>query len=135
MCQNLWKHMHHFKLSKIPFRDSRPWHNIELQALKRSVRNRERIWCRYKQDHQWHAYREYHNKYTKDLTITRMKYTQNEITKFKGNSKHLHKLIAELTGSKVENPLPEGLSDEVLHLRLSILQISSMKKLKTSETN
>ena len=43
-----------------------------------------------------------------------MMYTQSEITKFKGNSKHLHKLIAEVTGSKVENPLPEGLSDEDL---------------------
>ena len=27
------------------------------------------------------------------------------------NSKLLHKLIAELTGSKVENPLPVGPSD------------------------
>ena len=43
-----------------------------------------------------------------------MIYTQNEVAKFKGNSKHLHKLIAELTGLKVENPLPEGLSDEDL---------------------
>ena len=43
-----------------------------------------------------------------------MIYTQNEVTKFKGNSKHLYNLIAELTGSKVENPLPEGLSDEEL---------------------
>ena len=43
-----------------------------------------------------------------------MMYTQNEITKFKGNSKHLYKLIAELTGSKVKNPLPGGLSDEDL---------------------
>ena len=36
---------------------------------------------------------------------------QTEIAKFKGNSKYLYKLIAELTGSKMENPLPEGLSD------------------------
>ena len=43
-----------------------------------------------------------------------MMYTWNELTKFKGNSKKLHKLITELTGSKVENPLPEGLSDKDL---------------------
>ena len=102
------------KLSKIPFRDSRPWYNTEQQALKRSVRYRERVWHRYKQDDQWHAYGEYCNKYTKSLTITRMKYTLIEITKFKGNTKHLHKLIAELTASKVVNPLPEGLSHEDL---------------------
>ena len=61
-----------------------------------------------------------------------MIYTQNEVTKFKGNSKHLCKLIAELTGPKVENPLPEGLSDEEL---VEHLQIFSLEKLKTSETN
>ena len=27
------------------------------------------------------------------------------------NSRHLYKLIVEITGSKVENPLPEGLPD------------------------
>ena len=97
------------KLSKTPFRDSQPWYNQEPQSLKRSVQNRERMWHRYKQGHQWLAHREYYNKYTKNLNITRMIYTQNEVTKFKGNSK-----IADLTGSKVENPLPEGLSDEEL---------------------
>ena len=43
-----------------------------------------------------------------------MMYTQNEITKFKGNSKHIYKLIVELTRSIAENPLPEDLSDEDL---------------------
>ena len=61
-----------------------------------------------------------------------MIYTQNEVAKFKGNSKHLHKLIAELPGSKVENPLPEGLSDEDLAEHFAIF---SLEKLKTSETN
>ena len=61
-----------------------------------------------------------------------MMYTQNEFTKFKGNSKHLHRLIAEFTGSKVENPLPEGLSDEDLAEHFANFFI---KKLKTSETN
>ena len=61
-----------------------------------------------------------------------MMYTQNEITEFKGNSKHLHKLTAELTGSKVENPLPEGLSDEDLAEHFANFII---KKLKTSGPN
>ena len=38
-------------------------------------------------------------------------YTQAEIAKLKGNSKHSYKLIADLTGSKMINPLPDGLSD------------------------
>ena len=47
------------KLSKTPFRDSLPWYNQELQVLKRSVQNRERVWCKCKQDHQWHSYKEH----------------------------------------------------------------------------
>ena len=61
-----------------------------------------------------------------------MKYTQNEIIKFKGNSKHLHKLIAELTGSKVENPLPEGLSDKDLTEHFAIFFIEKLKILETN---
>ena len=94
------------KLSKTPFRDSWPWFNQEMQDLRRSVQNRERIWCKYRQDHQWCAYKEHHDKYTKFLRTSRMLYTQTEITKFKGNSKHSYKLIAEHTGSKIENSLP-----------------------------
>ena len=43
--------------------------------------------------------------------MTRLLYTQDEIVKFKGNSKHLYELIVELTGSKTGNPLPDGISD------------------------
>ena len=68
----------------------------------------------YKQDHQWCAYNKHGSKYTKLLRASRLLYTWTEIAKFKGNSKHLYKLIAELTGTKVENPLPEGLSNQAL---------------------
>ena len=102
------------KLSKSPFRDSWLWFNQGLQDLKRSVQNRERIWHKYKQDHQWSAYREHCNKNTKSLRTSRMLYTWTEIAKFNGNSKYLYKLIVELTVSKVENPLPDGMSDEDL---------------------
>ena len=81
------------KLLKMLLRDSQPWFNQELQDLKRLVHNRERIWCKYKQDHQWCAYKEHHRKYTKLLRMTRLLHTQAVIVKFKGNSKHLYKLM------------------------------------------
>ena len=45
------------KLLQVLFRDSQLWFNPELQDLKRLVCNRERIWHKYKQDHQWCALR------------------------------------------------------------------------------
>ena len=59
-----------------------------------------------------------------------MIYTQNEVTKFKGNSKHLYKLIAKLTGSKVENPLPEGLSDEELAEHFAYFFIGKIENIR-----
>ena len=58
-------------------------------------------------------------------------YTQSEFAKFKGNSKHLYKVIAELTGSKMENPLPHGLSDGDLAEHFVEFFITKIKKLET----
>ena len=64
MEQDQWINMHQKNYQKTPFRDSQSWFNQELQGLKRSVQNRERIWHKYKQDDQWCAYKEHCNKYT-----------------------------------------------------------------------
>ena len=64
-----------------------------------------------------------------------MMYTQNEITKFEGNPKHLHKLTAELTGSRVENPLPEGMSDEDLAEHFANFFIEKIKNIKDKLNN
>ena len=64
-----------------------------------------------------------------------MMYTQNKITKFKGNSKYLHKLITELTRSKVENPLPEDLSDEELAEHFAIFFIAKIEIIRNKLNN
>ena len=60
---------------------------------------------------------------------------QTEIAKFKGNSKHLYKLIVELTGSKVENPLPEGLSDEDLAECFANFFITKIENIRNNLNN
>ena len=62
-------------------------------------------------------------------------YTWNEITKFKGNSKHLHKLIAELTRLNVENPLPNGLSDEDLAEHFATFFIEKIENIRNKLNN
>ena len=123
------------KWSKILFRDSWPWFNQELQDLERLVHNRERIWCSYKQDHHWCAYKEHHRKYTKLLRITRLLYTWAEIAKFKGNPKHLYKLTVELTGPKMENPLPEEVSEGNLAECFVEFFITKIDKLETIQSH
>ena len=53
--------------SKITNRKSRPWYNEDLKEQHRIVRNRERIWRKYKEDHQWNAYQQERLRYNKHL--------------------------------------------------------------------
>ena len=71
----------------------------------------------------------HHRKHAKLLRMTRLLDTQAEIAKFKGNSKHLYEIIVELTGFKMENPLPEGLSDGDLAKGFAEFFILKLKKL------
>ena len=38
-------------------KDEKPWYNNEMRHLKLMVRNRENIWKKYKDDHQWMVYK------------------------------------------------------------------------------
>ena len=80
------------KLSKSHFRDSWPWYNQELQVLKTSAQNRKEYGASINRTINSMHSGNITTKYIKILRTTRMMYTQNKITKFKGNSKHLHKL-------------------------------------------
>ena len=47
----------------VTFRHKCPWFSSTIKQQKRLVRQWERIWQRYKEDHQWHAYRNEKKKY------------------------------------------------------------------------
>ena len=79
--------------SKITNRKSRPWYNEDLKKQHRIVRNWERIWRKYKEDHQWNAYQQERLRYNKHLYKERCQYIKNEVVKHKGNAKHLYKLV------------------------------------------
>ena len=62
--------------------------------------------------------------------MTKLMYTQAEIAKVKGNSKHLYKLMAKLTRSKMENPLPDSLSDGDLAQCFGEFSLTKIEKSK-----
>ena len=135
MYQDWWINVHQKNNQKLLLEIVIHGSTKNCKALKDQFGIGKEYSTKYKQDHQWHAYKEHYNKYTKFLRTPRMMYTLNEITKFKGISKHLYKLIAELTGSKVENPLPEGLSDEDLAEHFANVFIAKIENIRNKLNN
>ena len=85
-----------------------PWFTKEIRDQKRIVRNREKIWRKYREEHQWEAFKHeqtlYKNliKYNKESTICRL------VRKCDHDYKKLYTLVSNLTCSVKLNPMPEG---------------------------
>ena len=78
------------------------------------MHRKERIWRKYWVQHQWKAFCEDHKYYFKQLYVKKKHYIKSEIHKLRNISRELYKIVSKLTGSAVDNPLPEHQSDKVL---------------------
>ena len=102
------------KAIKCTNRQKHPWHNQFIKDQKRVVKNREKIWRRYQQEHQWLAYKKERNAYNRLLTFQK-KQTLSELIKNSGkDTKKLFDLVNNLTSNKPSNKMPEGQSDGML---------------------
>ena len=88
-------------------RQNIPWFNQQVLGQKRIVRRRERIWKKYKQQHQWKALSDERKKYRSILTIARCEVILSKVAECKGSVKSLYNLVNNITGGAKENPLPE----------------------------
>ena len=95
-------------------RNGKPWYDEELRSDHRVVWNCENISRKYKMSYQWKAFQSERRKYMNLLESKRVDYMWSEIRKHQYDSKQLYKLVPELTGKKIENPMPESLSDMAL---------------------
>ena len=91
-----------------------PWYDNRLKHQKQIVRNRERIWLKYAEPHQWTAYKTERNRYTQMIRKNKKDFLSLAVSKAKGDSKALYQLANNLTSHTVENPLPPDRSDEEL---------------------
>ena len=60
------------------------WYNSELSEHRRLVRNRERIYRKYKQNHQWTAFKSEQKKYRKRLRAIKSNFINMEIKAHRG---------------------------------------------------
>ena len=91
-----------------------PWFTDDIKIQRQLIRNRERVWLKYNQDHQWQAYKRERNRYKRMVTHQKTCFYSGKITELKGDTKSLYLLVSNLTTHTAENPLPDGLSDSNL---------------------
>ena len=102
------------KTIRVPVHDKNPWYDQILRDQNMSMRKREQIWRKYRQDHQLKAYQVERAKFNRQLRIKKGEKLLADITEHRGDSKYLYKQTWELCGVRIENPLPESITDQNL---------------------
>ena len=82
------------------------WFNQELREQKCKIRRSETIFCRYRESHQWTAYKVELKKYKKMLRERKLEFHSAEVEHCGKDTKKLYQLLHKLTGRAKENPLP-----------------------------
>ena len=91
-----------------------PWFTDNVVAQKKIVRNRERIWVKCQQPHQWLAYKRERNRYRNIINFNRSQCLSSAVLEVKGDIRKLYQITNEMTGSVSINPLLECTNHEEL---------------------
>ena len=83
------------------------WYTKTLREQKRILRRREKIWRKYREQHQWIALKVERNRYSNLLKFTRQNSIAKQVQDIGRDSKKLYNLISSITGSTKQNTLPD----------------------------
>ena len=111
-------------------RAKNPWYSEDIREQKRLFRNRERVWKKYKTPETWRALKVERNKYKKMLMKSKRDTLKQKVDACGKDTKKLYKLVAELTGTQAENPLPPGKTDQELSEEFADFFISKITKIR-----
>lgn len=91
-----------------------PWFTPEIKDLKRALRRSEQKWRKYKEHHQWLAFKQNQKLYSRALKNSKIKTVSGKVSQIRKDTKKLFKLVKHLTGTEGENPMPSERSNEEL---------------------
>ena len=96
------------KMKVIKDRTRQPWFDGNLKIQKLKTRRSERRSRKYRQDHQWLAYKADMRDYRAILKEHRQEIISNIILQCGWDNKKLNTAINSITGVKKSNPMPPG---------------------------
>ena len=111
------------------------WFNNTLWEQQKIVKNRERTWRKYREQHHWKAYTMERNKYISQLHYFKQQSISKTVLDCKKDTKELFHLINKLTGNTIYNPLPPYKTDEELAEDIAKFFLSKTEKIRESFTN
>ena len=92
-------------------RTRQPWFDGNLKVQKQKTRRSERRWSKYRQDHQWLAYKANMRDYRANLKQHRQEIICTIILECGRDNQKLYTAINSITGVKKFNQMPPGNSD------------------------
>ena len=102
------------KTCTIGDRKKSTWVTSEVLDQRRIVRKRQNVWERYRQDHQWMAYKRERNRLNRMLVYNKTNEVSGKILECGKDTKKLHKYINSITSNNTLNPMPNAGSEEDL---------------------
>lgn len=95
-------------------RNHNMWFTDEVKQQKSVVRKHERVWRRTKAANDWKSLCTERKKYRNLLKATKKEMLSAKVLECKGDIKRLYRHFKNITGEKLENPMPEGRTDQEL---------------------
>eukprot|EP00794_Sanderia_malayensis_P002898 gene2898-3350_t len=111
-------------------RQRKDWFDEEVADQKRKVRREERKWIKYREQQQWRIYHHERNKYNYMILEKKTKILSDKILKCKGDTRALYKTFNKITGSKSENQMPEGKSEDQLATEFAEFFTNKIQKIR-----
>ena len=127
-----WTNMHQLESPKERLGQGRVWYSEELQAQRCTVRNRERLWRKYLQDHLWFAFKIERNRYNKMLKAAKEAFISADIVSHRNDIKYLYKVVMNLSGVRKQNLMPPAESDQLLAEEFADIFIEKNNKIQTN---
>lgn len=111
------------------------WYNNVLREQKIKMRKKEKIWRKYKQNHQLLSYKAERLQFLYQLRKLKKEILLSDIIEHRGDSKYLYKFVSKLWGQKIENPLPKCNSDQQLAENFAEFFISKIQNIRKNLEN
>ena len=117
------------KTKTILVRPANLWLTEDVKTQKSLMRNREKIWRKYRLQSNWIAFKVERNKHRAMLKSIRKTTVSEKINECKQDTKKLYAFVNNIIGRASENPLPKRDSDEQLAEEFAEHVMAKIKKI------
>ena len=106
-----------------------PWMMSEVKEQHKIMRNRERIWKKYGESHQWQAFKREQKRFKSILRHAKSNVLTRKILDCGKDKKKLFSLVFNITGTESQNPMPESESNKSLVQEFSFFFMEKIQKI------